>query len=86
MNKMVVVDIDPAHDGDLSKAKVAGEVIVDAEPDTQMDDTPTKWQGMGGNGIEIYPPVYNGWVQKLPETEKAKLTCKQRDPLKASLC
>jgi YVTN family beta-propeller protein len=86
MNKMVVIDPDPAGDGDLSKAKVAGEVIVDPEPDTQMDDTPTKWQGEGGNGIEIYPPVYNGWVQKLPDAEKAKLTCKQRDPLKAALC
>ena len=77
-NKMVVVDVDPDGTGDLSKAKVAGEVVVDPEPDTQMDDTPTKYIGEGGNGVEIYPPVYNGWVQKLPDAEKAKLTCKQR--------
>ena len=65
---------------------LAGEVLVDPEPDTQMDDTPTKWIGQGGNGIEIYPNVYNGWVQKMPEAEKAKLTCKQREPLKAAVC
>ena len=85
-NKMVVVDVDPDGTGDLSKAKVAGEVVVDPEPDTQMDDTPTKYIGEGGNGVEIYPPVYNGWVQKLPDAEKAKLTCKQREPIKAALC
>jgi hypothetical protein len=86
-NKMVVVDVDPDGNGDISKAKVAGEVLVNPEPGTQMDDTPTKYIGQGGNGIELYPPVYNGWVQKLPEAEKAKLTCKQRDPLQAAaLC
>jgi YVTN family beta-propeller protein len=85
-NKMVVVDPDPDGNGDLSDAKVAGDVLVNPEPDTQMDDQPTKYVGQGGNGIELYPPVYNGWVQKLPESEKAKLTCKQREPLSAALC
>ena len=85
-NKMVVVDVDPDGNGDISKAKIAGEVLVNPESDTQMDDTPTKYIGQGGNGIEMYPPVYNGWVQKLPEAEKAKLTCKQREPLSAALC
>jgi YVTN family beta-propeller protein len=85
-NKMIVVDADPDGDGNLSKAKIAGEVLVDPESGTQMDDKPTKWIGQGGNGVEIYPVVYNGWVQKLPESEKANLTCKQREPLNAALC
>ena len=85
-NKLIVVDVDPDGDGDLTKAKIAGEVLVNPEQDTQMDDQPTKYIGQGGNGVELYPPVYNGWVQKLPESEKAKLTCKQRDPLAAPVC
>jgi hypothetical protein len=51
-----------------------------------MDDKPDEYLGQGGNGVEIYPPVYNGMVQAVPEAEKAKLTCRQRDPLAAAPC
>jgi DNA-binding beta-propeller fold protein YncE/plastocyanin len=86
MNKMVVVEADPNGDGDLSDAKIAGELLTDAQPGIQMDDKPTGGFGQGGNGIFIYPIAYNGWVQKMPESAKAKLTCKQRDPLNTALC
>ncbi|MGH9040550.1 MAG: copper oxidase [Acidimicrobiia bacterium] len=85
-NKMVVVDADPNQDGDPSDAKIAGSVLSDPQPDIQMDDEPDEYLGQGGNGVEIYPVVYNGWVQGLPEAVKAQLTCKQRDPLNANAC
>jgi len=85
-NKMIVVEGDPNGDGDASDARIAGEVLTDPEPGIQMDDTPTKYIGQGGNGMFIYPIVYNGWVQKMPEDQKALLTCKQRDPLRTALC
>ena len=85
-NKMVVVDADPNGDGDPSDAAIAGEVLSDAQPGIQMDDKPDEYLGQGGNGVEIYPPVYNGWVQKLPEAVKAQLTCKQREPLSVAVC
>src|SRR5581483_2952128 len=87
-NKMTVIDADPNHDGNPEDAKVAGEVLTDPEPDTYMDDilTDPEYIGEGGNGIEIYPNAYEGWVQKMPDAEKAQLTCQQRDPIKAKLC
>ena len=85
-NKMIVVEGDPNGDGNPSDATIAGEALTDAEPGIQMDDTPTKYIGQGGNGIFIYPIVYNGWVQKMPDAWKAQLTCKQRDPLSAAPC
>jgi len=86
MNKMVVVNADPNGDGDLSDAAIVGEVLTDAQPGIQMDDEPTGNIGQGGNGIFIYPIAYNGWVQKMPDVEKAKLTCQQREPLKVAVC
>ncbi|MGH9035360.1 MAG: copper oxidase [Acidimicrobiia bacterium] len=85
-NKMVVVDADPNGDGDPSDAMIAGELLSDAQPGIQMDDKPDEYLGQGGNGVEIYPVVYNGWVQKLPEEQKALLTCKQREPLSVAVC
>lgn len=85
MNKMIVVNADPNNDGDLSDATIAGEVLTSGSA-PQMDDTPTGNFGQGGNGLFIYPIAYNGWVQKMPEAEKAKLTCQQRAPLSKAVC
>ena len=85
MNKMIVVNADPNNDGDLSDAAIVGEVLTSGNA-AQMDDTPTGNFGQGGNGLFIYPIAYNGWVQKMPEAEKAKLTCRQREPLSKALC
>jgi YVTN family beta-propeller protein len=86
MNKMIVINADPNNDGDLSDAAIVGEVLTSPGSGVQMDDTPTGNLGQGGNGLFIYPIAYNGWVQKMPEAEKAKLTCRQREPLSKALC
>jgi YVTN family beta-propeller protein len=85
-NRMLVVDADPNGDGDPADAAIAGSLLADAQPGIEMDDEPDEYLGQGGNGVEIYPVVYNGWVQGLPDAEKAKLTCKQRDPLNPAAC
>jgi DNA-binding beta-propeller fold protein YncE len=85
-NKFIVVDGDPNGDGDPSDAKIAGSLLTDAEPGIQMDDKPTRNIGQGGNGVFVYPIAYNGWVQKMPDVWKAKLTCQQRAPLSKALC
>ena len=37
--------------------------------------------GQGGQGVLPVPNVYNGWVQNLPASWKAMLTCQQRNPI-----
>ncbi|MGH8990870.1 MAG: YncE family protein [Acidimicrobiia bacterium] len=88
MNKMVVIEADPDGNGDLTDARIAGEVLTDVQPGSQvqMDDTPTGQFGQGGNGIFIWPIAYNGWVQTMPDAWKAQLTCQQREPLSPALC
>ena len=39
------------------------------------------YAGMGGQGVLPIPLVYNGWVQKLPQTWKNQLTHKQLHPI-----
>jgi DNA-binding beta-propeller fold protein YncE len=85
-NKMIVVDADPNMDGDPSDAMIAGSLLTDPQEGIEMDGEPDEFLGQGGNGVEIYPIVYNGWVQKLPDAQKAKLTCRQRDPLSTAPC
>jgi hypothetical protein len=94
-NVTSVVDPDPAGDGDLSKATIAGKFLTDIGPGTKSDVTPKKFNGvggtytldgMGGQGVEALPIVYNGWVQKLPEGLKTELTCRQRDPMNPRAC
>jgi hypothetical protein len=36
---------------------------------------------MGGQGVLPIPVVYNGWVQKLPNSFKRLLTPKQQNPI-----
>jgi hypothetical protein len=85
-NRMVVVDVDPNQDGDPSDTEIAGTVLTNLQPGVPSDDTPVLHHGQGGNGIEIYPTVYNGMVQMMPPEQQAKLTCKQRDPLNPNAC
>jgi YVTN family beta-propeller protein len=85
-NKMIVVDGDPNGDGNPADATIVGEVLTDLEPGAKTDADPVKYFGQGGNGIMIYPIVYNGWVQKMPDAWKAQLTCKQREPITVALC
>jgi hypothetical protein len=77
---MLVVDPDPDNDGDLNEAKIVGRVLLTAVPSTKTDDQIVGNAGMGGQGILPIPVVYNGWVQKLPERFKRKLTPSQRNP------
>ena len=53
-----------------------------------MDDEPRGdyTTGQGGNGVEVYPAVLNGWVQTMPDAWKARMTCEQREPLRQALC
>lgn len=85
-NKFMVVDGDPNGDGDFSDAKIAGEMITSSTPTKILDDTPSSEFGQGGQGVWAIPEVYNGWVQELPASWKAQLTCKQQEPLKTALC
>lgn len=80
-NRMLVVDIDPNNDGKIGDAKVVGSVILSANPAIH-DDTVTGNAGMGGQGVLAIPNVYNGWVQKIPDSNplKAQLTAAQKNP------
>ena len=49
--------------------------------DVPTDDDVTAYAGMGGQGVLPIPLVYNGWVQKLPQSWKNLLTTKQRNPI-----
>jgi YVTN family beta-propeller protein len=80
-NTLLVVDPDPVHDGDLTKATVVGRILLNAVPSTQTDDTIAGNAGMGGQGVLAIPVVYNGWVQNLPASFKALLTPSQINPI-----
>ena len=79
-NNLIVVDVDPNGDGDLSDAMIAGKISLVADNSVPKDDTIASLAGFGGNGVLAIPNVYNGWVQKLPDTWKAQLTDKQKHP------
>lgn len=80
-NRMIVVDIDPNNDGNISDAKIVGSVLLTGSPSIH-DDTVTANAGFGGQGVLAIPNVYNGWVQKIPDTNplKAQLTAAQKNP------
>ncbi|MCI0427434.1 MAG: hypothetical protein L0Z46_05420 [Nitrospiraceae bacterium] len=83
-NDLIIVDFDPNNNGNLSDAQIAGRVVLVADVDTAKDDTPTLYQGMGGQGVLPIPLVYNGWVQKLPTEVFNTLTLDQKCPLGSS--
>lgn len=80
-NNLIVVDVDPNGDGNLSDAAIVGRISLVASASTPKDDTISGLAGFGGNGVLAIPNVYNGWVQKLPDTWKEKLTEKQKNPI-----
>jgi hypothetical protein len=79
-NMMYIYDLDPAGDGDLSKASVVGEIVLAPEANTKMDGTITQYAGMGGQGVLPIPLVYNGWSEN-PNNAQWNLTCKQIHPV-----
>ncbi|MGH2770416.1 MAG: copper oxidase [Actinomycetota bacterium] len=88
-NTLIIVDGDPNGDGNAKDATIAGKMILDAGPNTKMDDTPTENPGMGGQGVLALPLVYNGWVQNVPDVgpyNRSQLTCQQRSPIDQADC
>jgi len=85
-NVMQVIDIDPNNDGDISDAKVAGQVMLDGGPETKMDGSIKAKAGYGGQGVLPIPLVYNGWAQQNQGVWRDKLTCRQLNPITPSAC
>jgi hypothetical protein len=87
-NRVMVVDGDPNNDGDPSDAEIAGNLYAGTVPGIQSDDSSEGdyTDGQGGNGVFAYPVAYNGWVQTMPDSWKAQMTCRQREPLSKALC
>ena len=79
-NRLLVLDYDPDKDGKANDAEVVGAIVLanDAVP---TDDKIAGNNGQGSQGLMPIPNVYNGWVQKLPDEWKSKLTAAQKEPL-----
>ena len=81
-NRLIVLDYDVKNNGSVKDAKIVGWVVL-ADNSAPSDDTVTAIagnNGMGGQGVLPVPNVYNGWVQKLPNSWKLQLTKGQRNP------
>ncbi len=78
-NALIVVGFNA--NGDAASAEIVGRVLLTSAGTTAADDTITGNRGMGGQGILTIPVVYNGWVQKLPQTWKDLLTPAQQNPI-----
>lgn len=83
-NDLIILDPDPNDDGNVADAAIVGRVLLTLAEgtDTKTDDDVTAYAGLGGQGVLPIPLVYNGWVQKLPQTWKNLLTQKQLNPIK----
>jgi len=79
-NRLIVLDYDPNNDGNANDAVIAGAVVL-ANDNVPKDDQIVGNRGMGAQGVQPVPNVYNGWVQELPVGYKAQLTRKQRNPI-----
>jgi hypothetical protein len=55
--------------------------VLNGTSGTRSDDLVVANPGQGGQGVLPVPNVYNGWVQHLPASWKAMLTCPQLDPI-----
>jgi hypothetical protein len=55
-------------------------VLLTARAATARDAAITGNPGMGGQGLLAIPVVYNGWVQRLPQSWKQQLTASQLNP------
>jgi DNA-binding beta-propeller fold protein YncE len=80
-NRLIVLDYDPNNDGNVEDAVIAGAVVLVANNGVPKDDTIIGNKGQGGQGVLPVPNVYNGWVQKLPDSYKAQLTSGQLNPI-----
>ena len=82
-NDLIVVDPDPNDDGNVADAAIVGRILLALAPNAEAktDDEVSGYAGMGGQGVLPIPLVYNGWVQKLPQTWKNQLTHKQLHPI-----
>jgi hypothetical protein len=80
-NIMEILDLDPNGTGHPNDAKLVGRILLDPDSGTTTDGTITGLSGMGGEGIIAFPLAYEGWVENVPKSEAAELTCKQRHPL-----
>ena len=81
-NRLIVLDYDVKNNGSVKDAMIVGWVVL-ADNYAPSDDTVTAIagnNGMGGQGVLPVPNVYNGWVQKLPNSWKLQLTKGQRNP------
>ncbi|WP_431873594.1 YncE family protein [Amycolatopsis sacchari] len=85
-NVMQIIDVDPNGDGNISDAKVAGQLTLDGTASTKMDGSIAAKAGYGGQGVLPIPLVYNGWVQQNQGTWRESLTCRQLNPLDQSAC
>jgi DNA-binding beta-propeller fold protein YncE/FtsP/CotA-like multicopper oxidase with cupredoxin domain len=79
-NELIVVDVDPNNDGNVSDAEVAGRVSLVSNSNTETDDRISGLAGYGGQGVLAIPNVYNGWVKNLPDEWKSQLTPAQQNP------
>jgi hypothetical protein len=79
-NELIVVDVDPNNDGNVSDAEVAGRVSLVSNSNTQTDDRISGLAGYGGQGVLAIPNVYNSWVKNLPDEWKSQLTPAQQNP------
>jgi DNA-binding beta-propeller fold protein YncE len=84
-NDLIVVDLDPNYTGRIADAAVVGRILLTSAPGTVIDDLAgvSAYAGMGGQGVLPVPNVYNGWVQKLPNSFCIQLTPQQRNPIGA---
>jgi len=75
-NDLIVVNLNGAA------STIAGRIVL-AASGTSVDDTvgTISLAGMGGQGVMPIPNVYNGWVQKLPQSFKDQLTTAQKNPI-----
>lgn len=80
-NRLIVVDVDPNNDGDLSDADIVGSISMVAGSSVAKDDTISSLAGYGGQGLVALPNVYNGWVQNLTSEWASGLTNSQRNPV-----
>lgn len=77
-NELVVVDVDPNNDGNVSDAVVAGRISLVSDGSTVKDDAVSGLEGYGGQGVLGIPNVYNTWVRNLPAEWKDQLTPAQQ--------
>ncbi len=78
-NRLIVLDVDPNNNGEAEDSVIFGSVLLANDNPAYRDDTIKGNKGMGGQGVQPVPNVYNGWVQKLPGSYKAQLTQEQRN-------